>query len=925
MRLALQSPIACQSSELVRLSAAYLHGPRVCQHSRLSPATQGWPRKGSSGIQRLQRPRTRPFRITKFESASHEPRVCQHDCSSPAIREQPTKYTTEESGTWRLKEVETKGFRIRKFESATDDDKNGNRKTERSGADASSADARLPAAQETEGVTRSGLSQTRFRSDHEMVPMIQREILHRAPDSRTHLRLPLRARGNSKGWTSHLMTFEQYQRESNLKHFRGPRLVDDPIYAQDWELWLELIVFRRRHGGAKGPIPIFKDIFRRGLWIPTQGDVAYQLWDLLIRASFHEPRLLEETLIYALLLKSSTERSWPNIYYGVMSIALQKDPKSVYSWHVKLRDDFSPSLEGYQKLFEYFFDKYRFEQFEDIYKDYPIIGMYKTVIWHLCEIRMYTEALRWHDILYKAKDFPTEINDVQPLLTHLIYVGDRLRFENIVKQLAEIDVEISKKAEGLDQGNNIISREIVSRQLGQVHGVFPKHLRDSFCARLFATRFFSVKTVISGLHMMAANTIGPLSLREIAVRDNCEPSAICDHIDLLRDSGIHIDDSFFCKLVRSLALEGKRAILNSVVNCDLHPDTFADYKLQERLLAQYYWEDDRVQIERTLAVLTTGCSMKNLGLRRMNLVLRSQVTLGRYAKARAILEEMNVMNIPVSANSSRHMRVCWLSKRKNGRGMRNTHELNILIKASQMSMQAGNYVPIKAWREILRRLGMSARLREFEGLALWLVDWYASPAAEAALAQMKVLRMNDQEYNERMWQPDPKNRDPQHVLNHLFTTSAMQAIITWGFQHKVKTRRRVGNSAKTSNVSDSPQPRGTPRYRWTWGLHLLRKLQQRGLPVRKSLVERSFRLRLDTLFGRGFSNRKINRRARADFQALGYYNKGQFIRKMEAIWGSSLMLRSWRSVGKYMKKRRRPRTVWRLKSSMASEEKEVKD
>lgn len=844
---------------------------------------------------------------------------CQYYSLSARAQEKSRRYAAKEKGRKQPPGAEAKAIRIRKLPGAeawafrirmfpvmTEDDKNAKEAVERSYPLIPGAQARLPNALIFEGAEGAGLSRSTVRPDVQMGSGTQHDLHSNNLSSRTQLCLPTQAERSSKSWRYRLATFEQHHYESDLESpaLQGPRLINNPLYNQDWELWLELIIFRKRHHGAEGTMVIYKEIFRRSLQLPTLGNVATQLWDLLIPAETYDSSLLGEIVNYAVRLKRSTSRAWPWLYRDIVSIALKKDPDSAYSWHLKLRNTFPPSLGDYQQLFMRSLDWGSSAHFRGLYRDFPLVGMYRTVVWHLCKLQMYDEALKWHDILYDAKDFPARFTEIKPLLDHLAYIRDGRRLENIVTALTEAKVGVSSGVESFVRRDAAISREIMNRKLGEIHGVGPKHLSDSFCARLFATRLFSVDTIISGLQMMAVEAIGPLSLREIAVRDYCDPGAICHHTDGLKNAGISLDSSVFCRLVRTLAVENKRGILKSIMDSDLHPDAFADFDLQERLLAQYYKENDLIKIERTLAVLTTGTSMKDLQKVRRNLILRCHVTLGRREKVLSMLEELRHMDIPVTARSSRHLRVCWLSRRQVGRGAAQTHELAILIQASKMTMQSGHFVPMIAWREILRRLGMAGRLTEFENLALWLVDWYSSPAAKAALPKRVLLSGHSGQalIDGHVSPGKSPNHNPQRNLNVLFTTAARHAIVAWGFQHFPASRRNIRRLKKTSTVGDLPQLQWTPRFQWTWGLHLLYKLRERGVPIRKREVARICRHRLNALFGTRYSKRKINRRAKLEQSAIESYTESVYIRKMEAIWGEGLF-RVWCRVGKNLEKR----------------------
>ena len=433
----------------------------------------------------------------------------------------------------------------------------------------------------------------------------------------------------------------------------------------------------------------------------------------------------------------------------------------------------------------------------------------------------------------------------------------------------------------------------MSRQLGEVHGVAPKQLSDSFCARLFATRLFVVKTVINGLQMMGVDSIGPLSLREIALRDECFPPAILRHLDDLKNAGILLDGSLFAYMLQKLAWEDNTVLLKSLVESDLHPDALDDTNLQEKLLAQYYVAEDQLQVERTLAVLTArGSSQQERAKMWWNAVLRSHVTLRKLDAVKSILNTMQQAGIYVTSRSSRHLRVQWLTRRRKGQRAERTQELSIIIRATKTSLESGGFVPIFAWKDIMRRLGMAGRLVEFENLALWLADYYASPTGQQSLppdAPLQSARYQEWINTKALF----KNKNPSKYLNVLFTTHAQQAIVAWGFQQEVKIRpapHRVNKSFRRLVLGHSvPYSRLTS---WTWGLILLKKLQERGVPIQQATVSRICRHRLTALFGPGTSSRPINRRTKwindMRARAIGLYRPISYVRKMEDIWGRDL-------------------------------------
>ena len=109
------------------------------------------------------------------------------------------------------------------------------------------------------------------------------------------------------------------------------------------------------------------------------------------------------------------------------------------------------------------------------------------------------------------------------------------------------------------------------------------------------------------------------------MRDEYSPAKVCYHVDMLRDAGIPTDDSSYNRIIRTAAAGAQSQVLKSIVDCDLHPDTFEDANLQERLLASYCENGDHAQMERTFTILQSGVSEGSRQTQRMNLLLRCHV------------------------------------------------------------------------------------------------------------------------------------------------------------------------------------------------------------------------------------------------------------------------------------------------------------
>lgn len=671
----------------------------------------------------------------------------------------------------------------------------------------------------------------------------------------------------SSAWESCLMSFEQYQHESNLGDIfrKGFRLVDHPLYSTDFNLWLELIRFRRRQRDIEGTAIIWREIRSRNIQLPLKGTNADEVWGQFIQFGWETSSIRQNVIIYARRLRSDTGQAWGSLYFKIISDCLEK-PRTAFSMHNRLHHEFPPTSEQLKQLFyQAVSSKPAFAAFKGLYKDLSIRDMYDTIIPHLCRTKNYAHAIKWHNLMMRVKDLPSSSAAAEPLIHHLVIYADINHALKLVTAMVDAGVAlppIKKKA----KDKAFMSREIMNSHLGETHGIAPKVISDEFCARLFATTMFSVDTIISGLRFLGVDNIGPLSLRELVLREGPSPSVCRRRIDQLNNVGITLRDSTFCTLVDSLASRGDRQLLEDVVSCDMHTDAFEDEELQEALLMSYRLSCDHRQADRTLAILTAKSSLDNKAVVYWNVFLRSALKRQDKENTYQILEKMQELHVPVSAKTSNYVSRYLLSKRRTSRRPTKIEDLPVVIAICQRILRTGGGLPPSAWTEILRRLGMMGNLIEFEKLALWLADWYSNPTERALqlspFSQKKIDTM-------------PRNlptSHPQHPLHIIFPAAAQQAIVAWGFQHVGDIEQRVTMLRK----------RGLT---WRWGLELLGKLKQRNVTVIWSTVSKACRLRLIALFGKGRSNRKVNQRVRLQNQV---YQLEYFANEMERLWGKEL-------------------------------------
>ncbi|KAL9576253.1 MAG: hypothetical protein Q9212_007255 [Teloschistes hypoglaucus] len=660
------------------------------------------------------------------------------------------------------------------------------------------------------------------------------------------------------------------------------RIIDGYDFRNDFDVWFCLAHFRRRTRGPDGIRLVWKAILERGVNLPVTGESANGLWNHILELGFDDAEVLKEIFIYARKLKEDHGRVWPTLYIAVVGHHIRTVPNRVSLCHARLQKHFPPSNAQLQQLLALvIYDDELRQVFLSMHKDFPFARIYDDAIPELCKQGLLPTALVWHRKLFKRGDLPSNPKSAEPILQHLACVGDKTRLMEYSRLMAAAGISSKKDTERSIESPLTLADKVPKNQLAEMLKAPNPGMQfgDHFYARLFATRVFSINNIISALIFLNTIQIGPLSLRELAARELSHipfHQALRHRLDQLKEMGIVIGRSAFSDVVHQLVEERNDQLLKSVITCDLHSDTFGDEELQESLLPIYQQQRDTTAVNRTLAILTARVpnrDSRNLETKRWNLILRSSLTRRELQDVKRVLEKMKEMQIQVEPRSTVYMSKTLLSRRQVGRRPASTQELDLLIRIWQDALLSGAAVPPYAWREILRRLGMSGRLITFERLALWLAAWYSSTAFR--VSQKPILHEVGQTAGLLLspGSPDHQASSSFHASRAIFPPSLLKGIVAWGFQHTHSNHdRRLKHHTRPT---------------WTWGLLLLRKLRDCNVYVPQPVVSKAFKLRLFDLFGSERSRRKLNRTNKSR-NRLGPV---QYVTMAKAIWGPNLLKR----------------------------------
>ncbi|KAK5999588.1 hypothetical protein QM012_005245 [Aureobasidium pullulans] len=665
------------------------------------------------------------------------------------------------------------------------------------------------------------------------------------------------------------------------------RLVDQPQYLQNVNLWLELLRFRLRLDGQQGVVDIVQAMVQRQVVLPTRGPLANQLWSTLLWSAVQYPKMFHH--LYPFLVESLPRSALLDIglYTRLVGSLLRHNPMFAATWHKRLQADALVPPAFVSVLAQFITDvcgsthKSRaIEAFKKIYTSAKVEHAYDKCMLPICRSLDFFDAVDMHTFFIRHDDHPSASIQAMPVIAHLtehswlaksnMKLSARSRFTaqileaqygfNALKP-AELDVP---RAEATMLS---LTRESMSSIVGDVHNIREKELNDAFCARLFATTAFSIDLIITGLRMLGLKAVGNLALREIAARAP-RPADFTTTVDAIRTAGILVVDSVFSRALQFFASRtDKHQSFEFLITSDQHPTAYEDRVLQKQLFASFLASGDHIRANAVLDVLTMHQPQPEHY--HANLILQTYASSGQRASTMQILHEMRLHRIPVSDASLRVIQWTLLRPRlRSKRPVSQRHDeykddLDFTTNVFLETMRTGQLFSPTRWHEILKRYGMDNRLETLERLSVWLASWYSGRIDIGDRALSGSLS-RDQGLAES--QATVPSRDDQHPLAVIFTPHLLRAMVAWGFKSEAwppepVTSIKLGHTANPGGSQDlGTEVSQIPRD-WTRGLALIRNLDRLGVNIQGKALRREVKLRLWILYGPGRSTVAANRRA----------------------------------------------------------------
>lgn len=682
---------------------------------------------------------------------------------------------------------------------------------------------------------------------------------------------------------------ELKRRQLNISSARSP---ENAVEQESTERLWSYVECGLQHAGNAAVRDTWGYIRSAGLQLPVQGPstmgkgaLADNIWVPIVELGLKEPETLNSICQYANEMYDTSGTRWLKLYFYVVQHMLlhHRGSEAVY-WHDVLSHRHRPGPATFQRLMRNVIISKEGDHkaLKKIYIRNSYRSIYSKVVPILLQNQEFDKAFDWHMFLQHHHDLPLNADIVQPLIQYFS-IFDPKTAKGISSGLTASGSSLAPgtTTEGSEDETN--SRDdMLSIMSGNAPGSVVKGSQaDLWVARWFATKWVTLDIAINTAHALKVESIGPLALQAIALR---EPVAadITGRIRQLQQRGIGVGQSTYSKALTSFAKRGQQDLLEALLESDQHPQSFDDRVLQEKLLTAYANAGDWRQHQLILAVQLA--SAIDPVVEQYNMQLRNHATQRDQAAIVKVLETMRMNRIAVEIATIRFILRAILRPRTRGHGPDNSvpgyveQDIGLAISILKNIMEYNKFVPITVWREVTRRLGMLGRTSDFHGLCLWLVGQYGPDNN----GHTRILSPSSAPLLNR---PQLSTGHPLHPLRLLFSDVRQRSIVEWGFIWGLMSyASSVDSSPGLIATTTTEEQKILALEQMTQGIRFLKELQKRGVYIKESSVRRAVRVRLVILYGHKESVQQHNRK----WRSYNPLSLEEIVKGAEVAWGKQL-------------------------------------
>ncbi|KAM7201824.1 hypothetical protein V8F33_003100 [Rhypophila sp. PSN 637] len=660
------------------------------------------------------------------------------------------------------------------------------------------------------------------------------------------------------------------------------RLVDWPTYDNDINLWLCILDFRAREDGREGISEVLQGLMRRHCLSSVQGAAAERFWGTILDAALEDENdrdMLQDVWAYAECMYEDCGVQWPNLYVTVISSFIERQcARKAMWWERRLRPYFGLSSDGTLELIKrYIFDSDYVVQYflRRLCTECIDDDVYDQLIPHLYDQGCLLIANRWQHLLRARNDGPRSNASRPYLRLRAAYyprssmTESELRAAGLEQQPRGALITVNRSGNGFFQFsdvrlgiprpltkemNSIGLRYLINRAHGETYGIEEKLYDDSIGARWFATSWVSVDSTIATVQTLGFNSIGPLSLQSIALREKTADQ-ITRRIEQLASSGISITESTYTRALRSFAAAGDQILLDRLLQSDIHPDVFDDISTQRKILESDArtgnWSQYELIVAVKLAVSTSVVSAVSDTLLQICLRMDKRMRAlhlvdlhTTYAREPHCTEHtVEMIGRHILAHVSSHT---WRHRPQLGR--------NHFYSALLQKLIPGKFpLQVEATRRILFRLGRDnlfdelARVSEMLALRHHTIFNSQHHLTYFHKADLPTILHADSSNNDSSYVAVPHDLDyrrPLHPVRQIFDIQFQRNIVRWGF----RLSRYHNIRMDAPHVVDLMEPK---HFHFARGIRVLAMLRDYGVVIYERAVAKSVELRIAELFWSG--------------------------------------------------------------------------
>ncbi|KAL7922099.1 hypothetical protein ACQKWADRAFT_293450 [Trichoderma austrokoningii] len=648
-----------------------------------------------------------------------------------------------------------------------------------------------------------------------------------------------------------------------------------PYDAATWEAVCDVLSDMY---GPEGVWAVFQSIWQRGKYkVITLNDAEALRCEILSAALRSEQRL---SLLFSATRQLVTQENfqWPGLYTKVVHFFLERgDYDKAIRWDGMLAPIFPAAAEEFGALLATFVIKPTPEMqstLTALYVSGSNRQLYDHVIPALFDSGQSKLARTWRKKLVLFKDVPFTAKS-RPFLLFLANYYPRVQLTESELAVAELNREWLAAEPDDDESFFEVDRKGVDRR--GTHS-------DALIAKWFASTWTSLEFAINLIYKLGVRTIGPRALQSLALRGP-DAKEVASRIAQVERLGIRISSQSYCKTIIAFARNGEDDLLNDLLHCDIHPDEFDDMETRHSLMADAArtgdWKTERLLQGIEWAIETGPTS------RRLNSLLRSELSKRSLGRAREVLDRMEALKISMAQASATGLlkRVFWKldshpqrSQRapQSDAGSRDSDDpfldraLNVIRRISCHDVA----IPIRYWKTLLYKLGRSRRLDEMEQLSLEIMQFYTPPYGGLVPVHREDLPRHLNTDERESIPADLPFVHHHHPIRLLFDASLQRSIVRWGFDQTLATRPQPPtqiSSLQTPSFSQFDVARG---------VRLLATLRDQGALIDTQVVRSSVISRIAT----GMVPGRPRHRARDSIE----FSVEALVDLIEKAWGSEM-------------------------------------